>query len=324
LVVGQFYVKFTLLRMQEVGWRATILGMFAERISVPDFGSIDLTVLHWVNSHARIDPVFDRAVARIADANFFKGGFLFTYLWWLWFQKASESRDYRSEVLRIFTGVIAALTVARALQIFLPGRNRPIHEPSVGFVLPYGADSHILEHWNSFPSDHAVIFFAIATAIWMHSRMWGGLACLWVLVFACLTRIYLGYHYPSDVVAGAAVGTTIMAVAYAVPTNSASRWTADRIFRLEQLHPSIFYPLAFVAIYQLVTLLNTVRSAGRAAGTLLKTTLHTLADGSGSKLVLLLVVGSATAVAAIAVGLRWRHARRLRTLTSLTSPIGGV
>jgi undecaprenyl-diphosphatase len=287
--------------------------MSGERIIVPDFVSIDLAVLHWMNGHAQVDRVFDRAVALVANATFFKGGFLFTYLWWLWFRKTGERGDNRSEVLRIFVGLVAALTVARVLQIFLPGRNRPIHEPSIGFVVPDGSDAHILEHWNSFPSDHAVIFFAIATAIWMRSRLWGGLAYLWVLLFACLTRVYLGYHYPSDIVAGAAIGTAIMAAAYAVPTSSASRWAADRISRWEQRHPSIFYALAFVATYQLVTLFDTVRSAAHAAGELLKATLPASADGSESKLVLLLLVGGATAIAAIglAVGLRLLHARRL-------------
>lgn len=279
---------------------------------MPDFASIDLAVLHWVNGYAQLSPTFDRAIASLSDATFFKGGFFFTYLWWLWFRKAGERWDNRGEVLRIFVGLVAALTVARALQILLPGRDRPIHEPSVGFVLPFGSNPHILEHWNSFPSDHAVIFFAIATAIWMRSRLWGGFAYVWVFVFACLPRVYLGYHYPSDVVAGAAIGTAIMAAAYAVPTNSAGRWVADRIFRWEQLYPSLFYTLAFVATYQLVTLFDTVRKAGHAAGKLLEAILRMSAEGSGSKLVLLVLVGGAAAVAAvgIVVGLRWRHMRQ--------------
>jgi undecaprenyl-diphosphatase len=279
---------------------------------VPDFTSIDLAVLHWVNGLAQRDPVFDRAVALLADATFVKGGFLFTYLWWVWFAKRGERQDNRTEVLRIFAGLVAALTIARVLQVFLPGRLRPIHDAAVGFVLPYGANPHILEHWNSFPSDHAVIFFAIATAIWMRSRLCGGLAYLWVLLFACLPRIYLGYHYPSDVVAGAVIGTAIMVAAYAVPPNSASRWVSGRVFGWEQLHPSIFYTLAFIATYQLVTLFDTVRTAGHAAGKLLEALTHTAGSGGGSKLALLVLIGGATAVAAIAiiVWLRWLQVRR--------------
>jgi len=279
---------------------------------VPDFTSIDLSVLHWVNGFAQRDPVFDRAVALLADATFVKGGFLFTYLWWVWFAKRGERQDNRTEVLRIFAGLVAALAIARALQVFLPGRLRPIHDASVGFMLPYGANPHILEHWNSFPSDHAVIFFAIATAIWRRSRLCGGLAYLWVLLFACLPRVYLGYHYPSDVVAGAMIGTAIMVAAYAVPTNSASRWAADRVFGWEQLHPSMFYTLAFIATYQLVTLFDTVRTGGHAAGEFLEAALLKPGHESGSKFVVLLLVGGAAAVAVVglAVAWRWLYVRR--------------
>jgi undecaprenyl-diphosphatase len=279
---------------------------------VPDFTSIDLSVLHWVNGFARRDPVFDRAVALLADATFVKGGFLFTYLWWVWFAKRGERQDNRTEVLRIFAGLVAALAIARALQVFLPGRLRPIHDAAVGFILPYGANPHILEHWNSFPSDHAVIFFAIATAISMRSRLCGGLAYLWVLLFACLPRVYLGYHYPSDVVAGAMIGTAIMVAAYSVPTNSASRWAADRVFGWEQLHPSMFYTLAFIATYQLVTLFDTVRTGGHAAGEFLEAALLKPGHESGSKFVVLLLVGGAAAVAVVglAVAWRWLHVRR--------------
>ena len=285
-----------------------------------DLASLDLSLLHWVNSFARQDPLFDKLVASLADATFVKGGFLFTYLWWLWFRDSSERRDNRREVLRIFVGLTLALTVARALQILLPGRNRPIHEASVGFVVPYGADPHILEHWNSFPSDHAVIFFAIATAIWMGSRLWGGLAYVWVLLFACVPRIYLGYHYPSDVLAGALIGTAIMAAAYAVPVGSAGSWVANRTVRWEQRYPSVFYVLAFVAVYQLVTLFATVREAGHTAGELLTAILHAPATDSGSKLVAMLVVGGAMVLggAALAICFRALLARRPQEPRRLT------
>jgi hypothetical protein len=146
----------------------------------------------------------------------------------------------------------------------------------------------------------------------MRSRLCGGLAYLWVLLFACLPRVYLGYHYPSDVVAGAMIGTAIMVAAYGVPTNSASRWAANRVFGWEQLHPSMFYTLAFIATYQLVTLFDTVRTGGHAAGEFLEAALLKPGHESGSKFVVLLLVGgaAAVAVAGLAVAWRWLHVRR--------------
>jgi decaprenylphosphoryl-5-phosphoribose phosphatase len=52
----------------------------------------------------------------------------------------------------------------------------------------------------SFPSSHAVTSFAAARAF--------GVPVLWAAaVPMALSRLYLGVHYPSDIVAGAALGT---------------------------------------------------------------------------------------------------------------------
>jgi len=60
----------------------------------------------------------------------------------------------------------------------------------------------------SFPSAHATASLAAATAMGRVSR--GARVPLFALAGAmCLTRPYLGMHYPSDVLAGAALGIAI-------------------------------------------------------------------------------------------------------------------
>ena len=60
----------------------------------------------------------------------------------------------------------------------------------------------------SFPSAHATASLAAATAMGRVSP--GARAPLYALAGAvCLTRPYLGMHYPSDVLAGAALGVAI-------------------------------------------------------------------------------------------------------------------
>jgi undecaprenyl-diphosphatase len=57
----------------------------------------------------------------------------------------------------------------------------------------------------SFPSDHAAAAFAIAFAVLAFSRRAGALFLV-VATAIGLSRIALGMHYPSDVLAGALVG----------------------------------------------------------------------------------------------------------------------
>ena len=59
--------------------------------------------------------------------------------------------------------------------------------------------------FKSFPSGHAAIFFAIATAVYLHNKKLG----IWFFVAAILmgiARIFVGVHWPTDILAGAMIG----------------------------------------------------------------------------------------------------------------------
>lgn len=61
------------------------------------------------------------------------------------------------------------------------------------------------EDFQSFPSGHALFFFAAATAIYCYDKKLG------VIFFAAaalisLARIFVGVHWPSDILAGALLG----------------------------------------------------------------------------------------------------------------------
>ena len=60
-------------------------------------------------------------------------------------------------------------------------------------------------NYVSFPSGHAAIFFALATAIYFFNKKWGIVAFI-AAILVGLARIYVGVHWPIDVLAGAAIG----------------------------------------------------------------------------------------------------------------------
>lgn len=70
------------------------------------------------------------------------------------------------------------------------------------------------EPLSSFPSDHAALSFATLGIIGNYYSKYR--LTLYALAFAiCLSRIYLGVHYPTDVLAGAVLG---IFVSWAVPS----------------------------------------------------------------------------------------------------------
>ena len=79
-------------------------------------------------------------------------------------------------------------------------------------VRPFVADPHQVHLFAthsadaSFPSDHATASFAIAVAIFLRKRPWGTLALLAAALLS-VGRVAVGYHFPTDVLAGAALGT---------------------------------------------------------------------------------------------------------------------
>jgi undecaprenyl-diphosphatase len=59
--------------------------------------------------------------------------------------------------------------------------------------------------YASFPSGHAITVFAVASAIALFARR-TGLVLLLPAVAVAISRVAIGAHYPSDVLAGAALG----------------------------------------------------------------------------------------------------------------------
>ena len=70
----------------------------------------------------------------------------------------------------------------------------------------------------SFPSGHATFFFAIAFAMWFFNRIWS----YWFLAGACLmglARVFVGVHWPSDILAGALVGfLSVLVIKWILPS----------------------------------------------------------------------------------------------------------
>ena len=96
----------------------------------------------------------------------------------------------------VWTADLLALSVKAAVARPRPNTTIPEADPLIG-----------AGGW-SFPSGHAATAFAGAVALTYLSRSGGPLFFLLAAAIA-FSRVYVGVHYPGDVLAGAALGTAV-------------------------------------------------------------------------------------------------------------------
>jgi undecaprenyl-diphosphatase len=207
---------------------------------------IDLGIVHALNAWVGTSATFDKTLHLLNDNPLFKGLPYVTALWWLSVRKDADGRSDIDVMFmaRWISAIIAALVFARVLQHWGPAHARPLTVPELG-VTPYLAnDPNIMTKLNSFPSDHAIQFFALSLAVWSRSRRLGWIAFAWAFLVILLPRVYFGYHYPSDVVAGALIGVAFMAAFLYAPT---PRFVNGAMKRVEGWAPGMIAGAFFLA-----------------------------------------------------------------------------
>lgn len=216
----------------------------------------DYGVSLWLNGFAGVTPALDRFIYNLADSAMLKGGLFMAFFWWLWFKRDDVATERRQTILTALAGAIIAIGIARILQLMLPFRARPLHNDALNLTPPTVVNPDTLDGWSSFPSDHAVLFFALAVAVWRLHRPLGVFAFVWSSVAICLPRVFLGYHYATDILVGAVIGVVIMQVAFVILR---PRLLAKPLLRWESAHATSFYCAAFLASLELAVLFQDVR-----------------------------------------------------------------
>lgn len=175
--------------------------------------------------------------------------------WWAWFREGEEKTRKRDILLFGMIACLFSLFVSRLLAAILPFRQRPIYNPELHFTPPYGQSTQMLIGWSSFPSDHAAVYFTLAICLYFVSRKLGIFALCWAFFVTNLPRVYLGLHYPTDIVAGALLG---IAIAYPAKNFQIRTMITAPIMHWHDRHPGPFYALFFLFTVQLATVFESV------------------------------------------------------------------
>ncbi len=217
--------------------------------------AFDATILHWLNHFARRSHALDAVVVFVSKSNLLKGEALMALTWFLWFRRSPHQRAVREILLATYAGALVAIFLGRVLAgqgIFsglVPFRVRPSANPALDWVEPWTIETagYLPRAWNAFPSDHAMLFAAVATGLLFVSWRIGVFAWLYWVTVIGLPRLYTGLHHPTDLIGGALLGT---AIALALNAGRVRAAVARRPLELLDRRPDVFYALFFLFAVQ--------------------------------------------------------------------------
>jgi undecaprenyl-diphosphatase len=220
-----------------------------------ELGLWDGRVVQWTNHFVGQWPTFDLFVAWLLKAHIARFVPLILAMCWLWFERHPRQPERREMLVETLVISLVALFIARALALALPFRERPIAQVDLGLTLPSAVESG-LRTWSSFPSDHAVLAFVIAVSLWRISRPICAWALLHAVIFICLPRLYVGFHYATDLIAGALLGT---ALALLMPLLKMRRVVTTFLLDVEGKRPATLYSVGFFVLFELAEMFDSVR-----------------------------------------------------------------
>ena len=161
--------------------------------------------------HDLSSPGLDVFFAWISQTKFFSLPLLLICLAILWKQYGKNGfKCWLFAVLVVISSDLTGNLVKHMTSFARPCAeySNQIHVPETMFHV------NCSKHLNGMPSNHAFNFFAFSVflALMLRSITWGGtLVTLAILV--SISRIYLGVHYPSQVIVGIILGTLLGFVA---------------------------------------------------------------------------------------------------------------
>ncbi|MFJ5553432.1 phosphatase PAP2 family protein [Streptomyces sp. NPDC093225] len=165
----------------------------------------DVRLLYDVNGLAKDAPGWlDRAVGLIGEYGLVLA--LVLLVLWCW---RGARRQGEAEAVDTFTALVwGPLAAGLALLVNVPlrgfvGRPRPFRQHEGIEVLAGGKTDF------SFVSDHATLAMALGVGLFVANRRLG-LVGIGLALLEGFCRVYMGVHYPTDVVGGFALGTAVV------------------------------------------------------------------------------------------------------------------
>jgi undecaprenyl-diphosphatase len=181
--------------------------------------SADESVFFWINGLAGKVTVIDDII-RTLSCDLFIPVVMILAMVGLWFVGHNQEQRERHQraVFCSLAGMGFANLVVYILNAALPDRLRPFAALEGVKLLFYPPTD------PSFPSNAAAAAFAMAIGVWLYNRKLGYILLVPAVIIA-FGRVYMGVHYPLDIVGGflaaivgVAIARLVLRLAEPVPT----------------------------------------------------------------------------------------------------------
>ncbi|MET9676999.1 phosphatase PAP2 family protein [Streptomyces sp. NPDC006482] len=170
-----------------------------------DGSNPDVSLLYDINGLAKAAPPwFDRVMEFVGEYGIMLGMVLVVLWCWWSVRRRGTIADSVSAVAGLVWAPLAA-GVALLVNIPIRGfveRPRPFNDHQGLDVLVEGKTDF------SFVSDHATMAMALGVGLFVAHRKFG-LAAIGLALAEGFARVYMGVHYPTDVIGGFALGTAV-------------------------------------------------------------------------------------------------------------------
>lgn len=225
----------------------------------------DLAILHWLNMLSG-NWLIDHTVNFVAGNRLLNGTVFVAVYWCCWFDNSANTiKETRRVVLGGIVAALIAVVVARLLADLLPYRIRPFLDPSAGFRALPGTSGVDFENWSSFPSDTTAFTVALSLGLYAIAPKLAITLTIYSFIGIGLPRMYLGIHYPSDIIAGAIIGI----LAAWVCQNIVKGKMVEAVLAYSGRRPQWFYLMGFVATSELAQMFDNVRYTARSLAQLI-------------------------------------------------------
>ena len=225
----------------------------------------DSTVINFINGFAHQSRFFDTVISTLMQNDLVKGGFIMAVFWLVWFKNVDDTlkKKNREIIIATIMGALIGVLIVRGIEHLTVLRVRPVINPDLKFVIPYGVSENLLAMWRetwynstSFPSDHAALFIGLTAGLLFISRPLGLIMLSYVLIIIIFPRVYVGVHYPSDVIVGGLIGASLSSIFNIQKLRNA---VTTPVYCWYQQNPAVFYFFFFLLCYEVGSLFSGFR-----------------------------------------------------------------